>query len=198
MADSPETHPSLLLRIRDAGDGDAWAQFAGLYAPLVYGFARRRGLQDHDAADLTQEVLSTVSRTVRGLDYDASRGSFRGWLFTMVQRKLLNFVAARARHPQGTGDTGMLEHLHRQPAPEENVQDLWDQAYEQQLFAWASAQVRPHVEARTWQAFWRTAVDGEKAKTVGERLGLTEAAVRLAKSRVMARIKKVIAQAQIE
>jgi DNA-directed RNA polymerase specialized sigma24 family protein len=62
---------------------------------------------------------------------------FVGWLFTIVQRKLLNFLASRARHPQGTGDTGMLDHLCQHPAPDESA-DGWDRAYEQQLFAWAS------------------------------------------------------------
>src|SRR5690348_17125338 len=61
MIDSPETRASLLVRIRDGRDTEAWQQFIQLYAPLVYGFARRRGLQDADAADLMQEVLRSVA-----------------------------------------------------------------------------------------------------------------------------------------
>src|SRR5690349_547511 len=82
MTSSPHTRPSLLVRIRDAADHQAWRQLVGLYAPLVYRFLRRRGLQDADAADLTQDVLRAVSAAAPGFEYDAGRGSFRGWLFT--------------------------------------------------------------------------------------------------------------------
>ena len=47
----PTTRPSLLVRIRDARDAEAWREFVRLYSPLVYRFARRKGLQDADAAD---------------------------------------------------------------------------------------------------------------------------------------------------
>ena len=52
MSESPTTRLSLLVRLRDAHARLAWEQFVGLYAPLVYGFARKKGLQDADAADI--------------------------------------------------------------------------------------------------------------------------------------------------
>jgi RNA polymerase sigma-70 factor (ECF subfamily) len=194
MANSPVTHPSLLLRIRDASDDRAWSQFVEVYAPLIYGYGRKRGLQDHDAADLTQDALGVVARAARGLDYDPARGSFRGWLFTIVRRKLLNHLAARLRQTEGSGDTGVLDRLSQQPAPDDGVADGWDREYEQQMFAWASDQVRPRVEDHTWQAFWRTAVEAQDTKIVAADLSMTVAGVRLAKSRVMAQIRKQIAE----
>src|SRR5947209_958507 len=95
MAEFPYTRASLLLRLRDPRDEAAWAEFIQLYAPLVYGFARRQGLQDADAADLSQDVLSAVAGAVGRLEYDPGRGAFRNWLFTVVRRKLLNWQAAR-------------------------------------------------------------------------------------------------------
>ena len=93
------TRASLLVRIRDPGDRDAWRQFVAVYAPLIYGLARRRGLQDADAADLTQEVLRKVVAAAPALDYDPARGSFRGWLYTMSGRKIQDFLASGAhRH----------------------------------------------------------------------------------------------------
>ena len=74
MTDTP-TRPSLLVRLRDPADREAWAQFVELYAPLVYGFAHKQGLQDADAADLTQEVLRAVARSAAHLDSDPRRGS---------------------------------------------------------------------------------------------------------------------------
>src|SRR5262245_14457110 len=104
MPSAPETRPSLLVRLRDPGDGEAWQLFVGLYAPLVYGLGRKRGLQDADAADLTQEVFRTVADAVRRLEYDPRKGTFRGWLYTVARRKLCD-LAARERHqPRGAGD----------------------------------------------------------------------------------------------
>src|SRR5689334_17260768 len=127
MGDSPLTRPSLLVRIRDPRDNQAWSQFVEIYAPLIYGFARKHGLQDADAADLTQEVLRAVAQTIRGLDYDPNRGSFRGWLFTVVRNKLRNFVSRRRSYDQGTGDTDAQNLLKEQPAPESDQAALWDQ-----------------------------------------------------------------------
>ncbi|MFL5327598.1 MAG: RNA polymerase sigma factor [Gemmataceae bacterium] len=155
----PRTRGSMLLRIRDPQDSHSWSEFAQIYAPLIHGYARRRGLQDHDAADLTQEALIVVARAIHNLDYNPERGSFRGWLFTVVHRKLLNMLASQRRHPQGSGDTGMHERLQQQPSPDDQAEDVWNRDYEEQLFAWASEQARPQVEERTWQGFgappWR-------------------------------------------
>src|SRR5688500_10388226 len=86
-----ETQPSLLVRIRRPQDAAAWQQFVELYAPLVYGFLRKQGLQDADAADVAQDVLRTVAQRIGELEYDRSRGSFRGWLFTVVHSRLADF-----------------------------------------------------------------------------------------------------------
>jgi RNA polymerase sigma-70 factor (ECF subfamily) len=107
MREAPTTRPSLLVRLRDARDERAWGQFVDLYAPLVYGYARRRGLQDADAADLTQGVLRAVAGAVGRLSYDPGRGSFRGWLFTIVRNQLRDFRERQGRPGQGSGDSGV-------------------------------------------------------------------------------------------
>ncbi len=194
MSETQSTRPSLLVRIRDPRDGPAWSQFVEIYAPLVYGYARKCGLQDADAADVTQEVLRSVSRAAGKLEYDPQRGSFRGWLFTTVRNKLRNFLASRSIQEQGSGDTGQHKLLQEVPAPEEDHAAGWEQEYQQQVFAWAIAQVRGSFQESTWQAFWRTAVDGKSGKEVAKELGLTVAAVYLAKGRVMAKLKEQIRQ----
>jgi len=135
MTDPPSTRPSLLVRLRDAHDGDAWRQFVQLYAPLVYRFARRHRLQDADAADLTQDVLRAVSTAMARLEYDPRRGSFRGWLFTLAHHKLCDFLTRRQRQAQGSGDSATHELLNELPAPEE---DQWNREYERRLFVWAA------------------------------------------------------------
>jgi RNA polymerase sigma-70 factor (ECF subfamily) len=195
MTDSAATHASLLLRLRDAGDRQAWAEFVEVYGPLVYGFARKHGLQDADAADLTQDVLQAVSAAVGRLDYDPRRGSFRGWLFTAVRHRLYNALARRPRECRGDGGTSAQVALEAVPAPEEQ-QALWEREYESRLFAAAAERVRGEVAEATWRAFWLTSVEGQSGKEVADVLGLTAAAVYLAKRRVTTRLKEEIRRLQ--
>src|SRR5213080_4789629 len=88
MAEIPPTRVSLLVRLRNPRDEAAWAEFVDRYAALVYGYARKQGLQDADAADLSQDVLGAVVTAIGALEYDPARGAFRNWLFTIVRRKL--------------------------------------------------------------------------------------------------------------
>lgn len=198
MADEPATSPSLLIGIRDRGDHRAWSQFVQIYQPLIHGFARKHGLQEADAADLTQEVLRAVARAVERLDYDPRRGSFRGWLFTVVRNKLRNFLESRQRRVQGSGDTGVQEVLNEQPTPGQTSEADWDREYERRLFTWAADQVKGTVQENTWQAFWHTAVEGKSGQDVARALDMSVAAVYLAKSRVMARLKEQIRSLQVE
>jgi RNA polymerase sigma factor (sigma-70 family) len=188
MADSVSTRPSLLVRIRDHRDRQAWAEFVEIYAPMVYGYAHKHGLQDADAGDLTQEVLRAVARSVGRLDYDPGRGSFRAWLFTVVRNELRDWLVAQRRHPPASGDTDVQRRLEQEPAPG----DDWERAYERQLFAVAVEQVRGDFQDATWQAFWLTAVDGKNGKEVAGILGMTTAAVYLGKRRVITRLKEQI------
>jgi RNA polymerase sigma-70 factor (ECF subfamily) len=188
MAEAPPTRGSLLLRLRDAADAPAWQQFVEIYAPLIFGFYRKRGLQDADAADLTQDILAAVARAIRDFAYDPRKGSFRGWLFTAVRHRLQRFCDNQP--PRGAGATTALEQLHQVPAPDE--EPAWQEEYERRLFHWAAEQVRPSVADTTWQAFWQTAVLGRNPKEVAQTLGLAVAAVYMAKSRVLARLKEII------
>jgi RNA polymerase sigma factor (sigma-70 family) len=194
MAKAPSTRASLLMRLRNAADEPAWRQFVAIYTPLIFGFFRKKGLQEADASDLTQDILTTVARTIRHFDYDPQKGSFRGWLFTAVRHRLQRF--AEKRPVQGAGDTDALKQLHQVPAPDD--EPAWQAEYQRQLFHWAADQVQPTVAAATWQAFWQTAVERKNPKDVGKALGLAVTAVYMAKSRLLSRIKELILEMEGE
>lgn len=188
MAKPPTTRPSLLFRIRDARDRDAWRQFVQVYAPLIYCFARRSRLQDADAADVTQEVLRAVAQASKRWEYDPRKGSFRAWLYTVVRSKLCNLQAERKPLVGGSDARAALAKI---PAPAED-EAVWELEYERRLFHWAAEQVRGGFEPSSWQAFWLTAVEGKSGKEVARALGLSVGAVYIAKSRILTRIKEQI------
>jgi RNA polymerase sigma factor (sigma-70 family) len=198
MADLPPTEPSLLIRIRDAGDAEAWQRFVKLYAPLVYGFARKRGLQDSDAADLAQEVLRSVAAAAGRFNYDPRRGTFHGWLFTVVYHKLQDFRARQQRQSRGSGDANVQTRLEEQAAPGEEDAAFWHQEYQRNLLARALELVRGDFQEVTWQAFCQTALEGRKAKEVARNLGISVASVYMAKCRVVAQLKERIRLLQAE
>jgi RNA polymerase sigma-70 factor (ECF subfamily) len=194
MADIPPTRASLLVRLRDPRDDAAWAQFVQLYGPIVYGFARKQGLQDADAADLSQEVLRSVAGAVGQLEYDPRRGAFRNWLFTVVRRKLASWRRTRSARPDVNNQADPLPLLKQRPAPEPAAD--WDAEWEQRVFAWACNQVRHEVGDTSWQAFWRTAIEDQPGKQVAAELGISAAAVYNARSRIRARLKEIVQSVQ--
>jgi RNA polymerase sigma-70 factor (ECF subfamily) len=189
MATAPATRPSLLVRLRDLGDREAWDCFVALYAPLVYGFARKQGLQEADAADLTQEVLRSVAGAARRLEYDPTQGTFRGWLYRVASNRFRDLLRTRRSHCPGSGDSAVHAALEQQVAPDDAT---WEDEFRQQTFAVASERVRRDFDESSWQAFWRVAVDGQKPKDVAEALGLSVGAVYVAKGRVLARLREEV------
>lgn len=190
MASLPPTQPTLLVRIRNAHDHDAWTRFVDLYAPLVYGFLRKRGLQDADAADLTQDVLRKVAVAVKQFDYDTTRGSFRSWLLTIVQNSLATYWRGDPHKERAGGDSEAYLMLNEIAQPVNNGDSVeWDAEYQRQIFHFAANVVKQDFTPTTWQAFWQTAVEGRSGKELAEELQMSVAAVYLAKGRVMNRIK---------
>lgn len=192
MRDSPSTQPSLLVGLRDRSDRECWSRFVDLYGPLVYGYLRKRGVQDADAADLTQQVLMSVSGAISSFEYDPARGSFRAWLFTIVQNRLCDHLRQGTLH-RGVGGTAAYERLLEQAEAANGCGEEWERAYERRLFQVAASKVRKDVQQTTWQAFWQTAVEGRSPGEVAESLGTSVAAVYMSKRRVIARIKKRVA-----
>jgi RNA polymerase sigma-70 factor (ECF subfamily) len=185
------TRFSLLVRLRDMQDTEAWFEFVEIYTPVVYGFLRKRGLQDADAADVTQDVFRKVSRSIHGFQCDRQLGSFRGWLLTVTRSSLADLHETRSRQPVGSADTAVHRLLEEESADDDS-QQTWESEYRQSVFGWAVRQIRKDFEERTWQAFWKAGVEGLAAKDVAEALGMSVGAVYTAKCRVLDQLKQTI------
>jgi RNA polymerase sigma-70 factor (ECF subfamily) len=198
MNESPETRQSLLHRVRDPRDSVAWEEFVTTYEPLVYRVARRRGLQDADAREVTQEVLMSVAGAIDRWDSAGRKGAFRSWLFRITRNLTVNLLVRQKRQVLGTGDTDMLRFLDELPEPSAGDSAIFDEEYRRQLFRRAAEQVRPAVREKTWQAFWRSCVDGESIQQVAADLQMTVGSVYTARSRVTARLNAEIRKLEAE
>ena len=192
MTPVPETRPSLLLRLRDAGDQQAWSLFWELYQPVILRLARRRGLQETDAHEVTQEVLLAVAGAIERWEADPARGAFRSWLNTIARNLVVNFLIKQGRHPRGSGDSDVYQWLLEQPAPEGELSALFDVETKRQMFLWAADQVREEFRETTWRAFWMTAVDDVSTNEVARELKMSVGSVYVARSRVMKRLREKV------
>ena len=180
----------------------AWAEFVDIYGPLVYDYGRRRGLQDADAADLTQDVLRAVAAAAGRFAYDPARGAFRSWLFTVTRRKFLDSARRRRPGDRGTGDTDVHRRLEAEEVGQSEGSDEaedgieWDGAFRQRLLDWAAGNIRDEFRPATWQAFWLCAVEGCAPRKASASLGMSVGAVYAAKCRVLARLRAEIERAR--
>lgn len=209
MHDAPTTHAGLIARLRDRRDDEAWEEFVEIYQPLIYRLVRRRGFQHADAAELTQDVLVAVLRAVERWDPDPGRGSFRGWLATIARNLMIDFLSRPGR-VLASGRTSIHQWLDEQPArPDRGTwrssessgfggppveSSVFDLELKRRLFAWAAERVQKQVEPRTWQAFWRTAVEDRSIAATADELGMSSGAVYIARSRVLHRLRSEVQQ----
>ena len=184
-----QTRPSLLARVRDVRDADAWQTFVTLYAPLVYRYVRQRGLQDADAADLTQDVMSAVARSIRTFEYRPERGRFRDWLRTIVRRQLGRFLRGRSSRPEETRDIEGLEDLEE---ADDRGDAEWDDSFNARVLVTALRRIRPCFEPMTWRAFERVWLEDRSAAETARELSIRIDSVYLAKSRVLKRLEKEV------
>jgi RNA polymerase sigma-70 factor (ECF subfamily) len=190
----PTTRRSLVLRLRDLDDQAAWAEFVEIYEPLLYRLARAKGLQDADAQDLCQDVFRAVAGAIERWDPDPAKGKFRGWLFRIARNMCIDFLAGQKRHARGSGSTSVHEMLAARPVVDAGAQALFAAEFRRRAFLWAAEQVKHEFQDSTWQAFWRTGVENRPIAAVARELGISEGAVYVARSRVLARLRGRVEQ----
>ena len=186
------TSLSLLQRARDRNQ-QAWEQLHVLYGPLVGAWCQSWGLRGAEIDDVRQEVFKSMVASLATFRRDRPGDSFRGWLWMIARRKFLDHCRRRAQQPDAAGGSAAYQQLlevseaAEMPAEEapEDVSRLHHRALEL---------IRCQFEERTWQAFWRCAVEEQSPADVAADMGMTPAGVRKAKSRVLHRLKEELGE----
>jgi RNA polymerase sigma-70 factor (ECF subfamily) len=187
---SSGTSRSLLGRVQ-ANEADAWERLVDLYAPLVLHWCRRAGLAEPDAADVFQDVFQAVVVYVGRFRKERPTDTFRGWLRRITQNKLRDHYRRLGREPRGAGGSSAQDRLVQLPErPASGGDRAADDEGERCLFARALELIRTEFAERTWSAFWHTAVEGRAAQDVAADLDMSPGAVRVAKSRVLRRLRE--------
>jgi RNA polymerase sigma-70 factor (ECF subfamily) len=185
---SGTTSPSLIDRAK-TGDGEAWTILAELYGPLVYRWARQKGLQESDAADVMQNVFRNVARSLRTFEKQHPGDSFRAWLRTITENELRRFFQQLNKIPLQLAESAWDVCLFA----ETSASDASNRSNPQLIMVRQALElVRRETQERTWKAFWQVTAMERTAAEVGLELGMSEKAVRQAKYRVLCRLREIL------
>lgn len=178
------TSVSLLLRLRDTGDGHAWRRFDRRYRPMILAFCRKRGLKGADAQDVAQDVLATFMIAYRKGAYDHAKGKLRSWLFEVTRRRVIDLVR-RQEHVPGPDDGGLVVNAESK----ESLEATWEAEWRDFVLRKCLRSVRRRVEPLTFRIFVFHLRTGQSAAAVAERFGVDRATVYVAKSRLLRMIR---------
>ncbi len=184
----PETRGSLLAKLRDHGDTDAWEEFVRLYRPVIIRVAQAKGMQNADAEDLAQKVLVAVAGAIDRFDDQKPNAKFRTWLRRIADNAIINSVTRGKHH-----DHQPMIDWQSEPAQRDQENSALIQTeYRRELFLVTANEVRGEFSDHVWTAFWQTAVEGAEIPAVARQTGKTIGSVYAARARVMKRLREKI------
>jgi len=192
----PDTRNSLIARLSNSADADAWHEFSQVYRPLIVRIGKAKGLQAADAEDLAQRVLLSVAGAIDRWD-PAGKAKFRSWLKRITDNAVLNALT-RTRPDKAAGSTNIDEFLGNISGQQGPDSELLQLEYRRGIFNWAADKIRDEFTETTWRAFWLTAVEAQPAEEVGQLLGRNRGSIYTARSRVMRRLLRQIEQFEAE
>ncbi len=189
---SQQTSTSLLSRVRNTADHEAWCEFDRRYRGLLLAYCRRRGVPHVDAEDLVQKVLTSLTTTLPQFVYDPERGRFRDYLYRSAKNAMIEWAARPNRRwqPLDTHDAAM-------DRPGDAACDadatLWEQEWVAHHYRLALETVRQTFDARSVEVFDRS-VGGAKVADLAREYQMSEQAVHKVRQRIRDRMEELIAQ----
>lgn len=183
-----DTSMSLLDRLRQSPDEENWRRLVEIYSPLIRDWLRRRGVQSQDAEDLLQEVLVVVVRKLPSFERAEHAHAFRGWLRSITANCLRDLWRKAKARPTATSDYSAI--VDQLADPNSGLSHEWDLEYDRQVTRHLLQLVKPQFAASTFLAFRRLALEGQTPEQVAAELGISVNAVFIAKSRVLAQLRR--------
>ena len=188
-----ETRTTLLMRVRDPADAESWRVFFALYEPLLLSYVRRRGLAEHDACDVVQEVFANLVRVLPGFELERERGRFRTWLWRVTHNAVVDWSRRRGRRARAEEEARKETPVAQGPE-ETELESEWLAAHRRRVLEFALQQVRSQSQERTWQCFELHILQGRSSGDVAAELGLTANSVYVNASRVLAKVRQQCAE----
>lgn len=186
------TSRTLLERLRDPADEDAWSRFLELYAPLLESWARAQGLSQADAEEVRDQCLARVFQRLPAFEYERARGGFQPWLYTLARGRVIDWLRRRREPQPDTRELGALS----DPGP--GPDELWERTWRREHLRYALAEVRRREPPRSFHVFELLLQDGLSVAEVCERTGLNANQVYKAKARVLERVRAVLARLDLD
>lgn len=162
-----------LLRAANDGDAQAYIAFLRAVTPALRSLVRARGrtLADDAQEDILQEVLMAVHRKKHTWNMERP---VKPWLYAIARHKVIDAFRARG-HVVHVPITDFEELLEAEP-----VEGGLAQHDVEQLMA--------HLDRRSAKIVRAISLDEETASEVGDRLGMSDGAVRIALHRALKRL----------
>ena len=178
------------MRLKDPRNASAWAEFVGAYEPFLMQLVRRQGTPELHVADVSQQLLLAIVRSVDGWSDDGQPASFRRWLGRVARNVSIKFMTRERRHVTGQGGSDFLEQLDH--IPDVAIDEARLRQYDHELIIWAADQVKNEFRETSWKAFWATQVEGRTVAEVAAELGVSAGSIYMSRSRIIARIREKI------
>lgn len=185
------TRGTLLVRLRDGDDGEAWRLFDAQYRELILRFCRRLGLQHADAEDVVQIVLNGIARAMPGFEYDPGKGRFRDYLYRCTRNAVLRQRECQtpARLALGT-DSGVPLDSVGAVAPDAEAE--WEREWVHHHFRRALETISARADERSILVL-EAAMGGRSVAAIAEDNGMNEMAVYKVLQRMRDRLRERVA-----
>jgi RNA polymerase sigma-70 factor (ECF subfamily) len=183
------TSQSLLERLHDRADAQAWQRLLTVYEPWLRGWLSRHELQPADVEDVLQEILVVVSAKLPEFVHSGQPGAFRAWLRTILTNQVRHFLRGQRNRQAVVAPRPLNDWLEQLADPTSALSQQWDQEHDQQIARRLLASIQAEFSPTTWQAFQMLVLEDRPPSEVAQSLGLTHNAVYIAKARVLARLR---------
>lgn len=183
------TRASLLQRVRDPQNKEGWREFFQIYQPLLYRYARVRGLSREDADELAQQCMTLLIERMPRFEYSQGKGGFKHWLRKMINNKINDFYKKRKVPLAESAD------FRRPQERETTLEEIWEREWEKKHLQYFLKQIRDEVAPNTYQAFEYHVICDWPVERVVETLGVTPDQVYAAKSRITRKLRTLMRDA---